>query len=521
MKRKITAALMAAVLLCGCSSGAETSVNIIDAGQLTNTSSSESSISADSSTSSAGEGESSSSSSSIIGSSSTSMNSTSSTKNESSTSSGAPFTTQSSSSAENLFSSTSVQWSSTSENKPSSSVSHSVVSISSEKPVSSSSSEKLASSSSSSAGLIPDIDTGTNSYKTLNYSEVKGIWLSYIDLSDLSSSSESEFRGSIGRAYDNCVSLGINTVYVHVRSHGDAYYSSDLFPRTKYIGGSYDPLTVMVEEAHKRDLSFQAWINPLRACSAADIEREKGYPIYDWAGGETRLVQVGSYYYLNPAYNEVIDLIAKGAAEIVSNYDVDGLHIDDYFYPTTESYFDSTAFAQSGYDTISSFRFANCDKMVSSIYSAVKSANPDAIFGVSCQGNISNNYDQMYADVKKWCYNYGYLDYIMPQIYFGFDNSAQPFETCVAQWDEIASTGKVPLIVGLTAAKFGTEDKWAGSGSREWITDKNILKRQFLKSSEQVSYGGICLFSYRCIFSPDSSVEKQVNKEIDALKSVL
>ncbi len=512
MKKRITAAILAAVLLCGCSSGNESSVNVIDAGQLpvqsnlTDSENASSVVSSDTSESKPVPVNPPQTASGTV----------------SSTSSSVPISSGSSISA----SSSSVHSAVT--EKPSSSRPVSSTAESS-KPVSTAESlpESVSSSSTSTTKAesslptqIPDTDVGTNNYQALNYSEIRGVWISYIDLADLDSSSESEFRKSIGKVYDNCVSLGINTVYVHTRSHGDAYYSSDLYPRTKYIGGSYDPLTVMVEEAHKRDLSFQAWINPLRTCSAADIEREKGYPIYNWAGG-TRLVQVGSYYYLNPAYSEVIDLIAKGAAEIVGNYDVDGLHIDDYFYPTTESWFDSSAFAQSSYETISSFRLANCDNMVSSLYYAVKSSNPTAIFGVSCQGNIYNNYDQMYADVKKWCRNSGYLDYIMPQIYFGFDNSAQPFETCVSQWDEIASSGKVPLIVGLTVAKFGTEDKWAGSGSDEWITDKDILKRQFLKAAEQVSFSGINLFSYRCIFNPDSSVADQVNREIKALKSVM
>lgn len=347
------------------------------------------------------------------------------------------------------------------------------------------------------------------------------MWISYLDIMNMSSGTESAFRSEISEAYDNCAALGINTVYVHVRSHGDAYYNSDYFPRTKYMSGSYDPLPIMIEEAHKRNLSFQAWINPLRMCSAADIGRESGYPIYDWAGSERQLVKVGSYYYLNPAYSEVIDLIMKSAAEIVANYDVDGLHIDDYFYPTTDSSFDAEAFGNSGFDYLSDFRRANCDKLVSALYSIVKMANSSAVFGVSCQGNMSNNYNQMYADVEKWCKSSGYIDYIMPQIYFGFDNSSQPFADCVRNWNNLAAKGNIPLIVGLTAAKFGAEDQWAGSGRDEWITDRAILKRQFLESFEQTSYGGICLFRYRCVFEPESGVRSQVEQEISDLKSVM
>lgn len=336
----------------------------------------------------------------------------------------------------------------------------------------------------------------------------------------MSSSTENEFRNSIGKVFDNCVDMKINTVYVHARSHGDAYYSSSLFPRTKYLRGSYDPLKIAVEEAHKRKLSIHAWINPLRACSKADASRQNGYKIGEWIPGGTRAVLVNGYYYLNPAYDEVIKLIAGGVTEIITNYDVDGIHIDDYFYPTTDKSFDAAAFAQSGYSSLSDFRFANCDKFVSAIYSAVKKVNQSMLFSVSTQGNVANNYHYMYADVKKWCSQPGYLDIIMPQIYFGFKNQAQPFEKCCAEWDAIAKKGNVPLVIGAAASKIGLEDsKYAGDGKLEWVNDKEILARQYLASRELESYSGFCIYSYNSIFKPSSAVKAQVEEEKEALKN--
>lgn len=372
---------------------------------------------------------------------------------------------------------------------------------------------------------IPPQNIGANSYKTLNFSEIKGIWISYIELSEmLTGQSESAFRKNIGTAYDNIAGLGLNTVYVHVRSHGDAYYRSELFPTSKYVSGTlgkasdFDPLEVMLEEAHKRGLSFQAWINPLRCCSESELLALSGYKINDFADGK-RAVAVNGNYYLNPAYDEVIDYIARGAAEIAVNYDVDGLHIDDYFYPTTDSSFDSAAYSQSGFDTISAFRLANCDKLVSGIYSAVKSANSSALFSVSCQGSVENNYNQMYADVKKWCSNSGYLDYVMPQIYYGFNNSTQPYEKCASQWNDMAQSGGIPLVVGLSVSKVGLEDVWAGAGKTEWITDENILARQIRYALELRSYGGVCLYSYRSVFAPEAGVKERVDDEISAVRS--
>lgn len=373
---------------------------------------------------------------------------------------------------------------------------------------------------------------GSRSYSALHYSEVKGIWISYIELAGLLQGQSKEgFRKNIAAVYENCADLGINTVYVHVRSHSDAYYRSELFPWSKYVTGTlgkdpgYDPLEVMISEAHKRGISFQAWINPLRACSSSDISSYGSYPVYTFAKGDGMAgkyaVNVNGTYYLNPAYSEVTDLIAAGAAEIVANYDVDGLHIDDYFYPTTDASFDSAAYSASGYSSISDFRLANCDRMVSGLYSAVHSANSTAKFSVSTQGRIENNYNQLYADVRKWCTTPGYADIMIPQIYYGFENSAAPYQSTLDEWDKLAKQGGIPLIAGLSVSKVGCEDTWAGSGKYEWINNSDIISRQTAAAKKCSSYGGVALYSYRSVFQPESSVSAQVKKEITALREIL
>lgn len=373
---------------------------------------------------------------------------------------------------------------------------------------------------------------GSRSYSAVNYSEVKGIWISYIELAALLQGQSKEgFRSNIAAVYENCADLGINTVYVHVRSHSDAYYRSELFPWSKYVTGTlgkdpgYDPLEVMISEAHKRGISFHAWINPLRACGCSDISSYGSFPVYTFAKGDGMAgkyaVNVNGTYYLNPAYDEVTELIAAGAAEIVSNYDVDGLHIDDYFYPTTDASFDSAAYSASGYSSLSDFRFANCDRMVKELYSAVHSANSTAKFSVSTQGRIENNYNQLYADVRKWCTTPGYADIMIPQIYYGFENSAAPYQSTLDEWDALAKQGGIPLIAGLSVSKVGCEDTWAGSGKYEWINYSDIISRQAAAAKKCASYGGIALYSYRSVFQPESSVSKQVKKEITALRDIL
>lgn len=374
-------------------------------------------------------------------------------------------------------------------------------------------------------------DLPVNSYTALNYSDVKGVWISYFELYPiLTGKSESEFASGIGEYYDNCLSLGINTVYVHVRPYGDAIYRSDYFPWSKYCTGyigedpGFDPLDIMIEEAHARGISFQAWVNPLRCYQEDDAPyvstSYKTGQWYDTKDGDY-IVKVNSYWWLNPAYKEVTDLIALGAAELVSRYDVDGVHIDDYFYPTTDESFDSIAFGASSYSSLSQFRLDNCSRMVLGMYNAVKSHNPTAVFGVSAQGNVTNNETQLYADVEKWSRESGYVDYMAPQIYYGFDNSGQPFEQVIEQWDNMLSgTGKA-LIPGIAVYKIGTEDTWAGDGQYEWINDTEIIKRQIIKSQETSNYGGVILYSYQFIFEPEESVKQEVNEEISAFKPLL
>jgi len=343
-------------------------------------------------------------------------------------------------------------------------------------------------------------------YTPLNYSEVRGVWISYLELKSAFSGGES-FRAAFAKMMDNCKALGINTVYVHVRAFGDAFYQSELFPWSKYITGSlgvapdYDPLAIMTEEAHSRGISFHGWINPMRLPAAADINKVSAdFPVGKWYNGDyngTYIVKAGEFYYLNPAYPEARRLIADGAAEILKNYEVDGLHIDDYFYPPScANTFDGVAFSKSGKTDVSEFRLENCTAMVKLLYDTVKGINPSLLFGISPQGSVSNCYD-IYADVKLWASKAGYCDYIAPQIYYGFKNAAQPFDKCLSGWEDIVKSGKVKLIPGLAVYKVGNVDAWAGeSGKNEWINSDDIIKRQVELSKNAANYGGVIFYSY-------------------------
>jgi uncharacterized lipoprotein YddW (UPF0748 family) len=369
-------------------------------------------------------------------------------------------------------------------------------------------------------------------YTPLNHDEVTGVWISYIELAGiLTGKTGAQFRASYAKMMDNCLTLGINTVYVHLRPFGDALYQSDYYPWSQFVTGTlgqapdFDPLAVMLEESHKRGISFHGWINPMRIQSERNISRvSRDYAIGQWYTDDSKrgryIVQHGNNWFLNPAYPEVIELIGNGAREITAKYNVDGIHIDDYFYPTTSTSFDAHAFNASSFTTLSNFRIFNCNKMVSTLFTAVKQGNPDALFGVSPQGNIEGNLTHLYADVETWCRNPGYADYIAPQFYYGFHNETQPYIECINKWQAFLENSDVVLIFGLAVYKVGAEDAWAGTGSREWLEEKQILRRQIAEARKLASYGGIILYSYNYLFNP-VHVTAAIRDEIEAFKPLL
>lgn len=151
--------------------------------------------------------------------------------------------------------------------------------------------------------------------------------------------------------------------------------------------------------------------------------------------------------------------------------------------------------------------------MVSEIYDTVKSVNQDILFGISPQGNIENNYSYMYADIKKWCSEDGYIDYIVPQIYFGYDNPTKPFEKTAEEWSDIAKQGNTKLVIGLAPYKIAEEE--------EFSLNVGIISNQIKTSEKLENYGGVALYNYINIFSPEESLSERLDKEIILIKKAL
>lgn len=369
-----------------------------------------------------------------------------------------------------------------------------------------------------------------NLYYTLNFSAQKAVWVSFLEYDRIMSGhTEEEFTSALGECFDNIAAIGCNTVYFQVRAHGDAYYDSQLYPASSRLAGviggdiPYDPLLIAVKAAHDRGLSIHAWVNPMRLMTDSELQSlSNDILLKQWYNDSSKrgryIVQYDGRWYLNPAYSETTALICNGIREIVTGYDIDGIQIDDYFYPTTDSSFDSDAYKSSGTElSLGDWRRSLITSMVKNIYKTVHSSNPTAVFGISPQGNVENNYSQLYADTESWCKEAGCCDYICPQIYYGFENTALPFEETVAQWQSFTYQSGVCLIIGLAAYKSGIEDNYAGSGKNEWINNTDVLARQTVCAEK---YGaGYALFRYDSLFEPDDAVQASVSAELANLRS--
>ncbi|MGN1089569.1 MAG: glycoside hydrolase family 10 protein [Huintestinicola sp.] len=376
------------------------------------------------------------------------------------------------------------------------------------------------------ASAEPTVDASgliRRNYSALNFSRQKAVWISYLEYERImKNKSRDEFTDSLAICFDNISKLGCNTVYFQVRAYGDAYYSSSVFPSGDRLTGDYDPLEIAVRLAHDRGLSIHAWINPMRLMTDTQMRSlPDSYQIKKWyndpAVNGKYMVNTSGRWYLNPAYGETVSLICKGISEIVSGYDVDGIQIDDYFYPTTDASFDSFAYSASGTSlSLGDWRRENTSGMVRKIYATVHEANPTAVFGISPQGNINSDINELYADVRLWAGERGYCDYICPQIYYGFDNGSLPYTETVDAWSKLLKRNDISLVIGLAAYKSGLEDKYAGDGKYEWQENTDILARQV--SVTDIYGAGYAFFRYDSLFMPDPSAAVYASAELDNLK---
>lgn len=354
---------------------------------------------------------------------------------------------------------------------------------------------------------------------------LKGIWLAYYEIKYLGIG-EADFKEQAEKQMANIASSGFNAVFCHVRPYCDAIYPSEIFPWSNahnkdYPQGTdpgYDPLAILIATAKKHSLEFHAWINPYRVAAGFKDKDEilaalaDNNPAKKWLIGEdqssNKLVRFAESdgkigLYLNPAEAETTALIAQGVRELIQNYDIDGIHFDDYFYPTTNEDFDKPSYqeylAAGGTENLGDWRRSNVSSMISAIYSIAKAYGK--VFGISPAAAISENrtdrnYTELYADIPLWASRKGYADYLIPQLYFGYQYPLEEFRynNLLDKWATLRRHEELKLYVGLGAYKLGDED----AGSREWIENPNIINDQTQDALNKAD--GIAVFSYSSLF---------------------
>lgn len=372
------------------------------------------------------------------------------------------------------------------------------------------------------------IDSAVDEQPKKAEKEMRGVWVSYIelDMQNETDKSEASFREKFKNIAINSKNAGFNTLIVQVRPFCDALYDSKFFPYSHILSGKqgvnpgYDALEVMCEVCSQLDLDIHAWVNPYRISTDSTpqaLSETNPYVIDNEIGEETE-----NGIFLNPANKMARNLIIDGVTEIVRNYDIDGIQFDDYFYPTQDSDFDDTEYSEyvetvgeMNCMSIDNWRLANVNTLICDTYRAIHKISDDVEFGISPQGNIDNN-AQIYADVKTWCICKGFVDYICPQLYYSLDNPALTFEDSLTAWSDLDINKSVKLYVGLAGYKANSD---ADEGT--WLYSNNILADEYKTAVNNEKVSGIMLYSYSALKYENASTEianltKAMSNNLDA-----
>lgn len=365
--------------------------------------------------------------------------------------------------------------------------------------------------------------------------EYRGVWINYNELSmkSVGGGTAEDFKNKIDTMFENIKAFGLNTVIFQVRPFSDSFCSSEIFPWSSYITGEqgknpgYDPFLIATNEAEKYGLKIEAWINPYRVSYKDNFDDlSESNPAKQWYTDNPLtddLIITGSGIYYNPSSKRAQKIIIDGVREIVKNYNISAIHMDDYFYPTVDEGIDVDLYTnyrnEGGELSLDDWRRENVNTFISGLYSSVKSIKQDVKVVISPAGDIEKNYSMLYADVLKWCSQVGYADIIMPQLYYGFKNSSKPFLKMLNLWSEAVKSGNVKLCVGLAYYKSGKTDDNAGDGINEWCENGNICSEEIRYSRRKDNYCGFSVYSYSYLFAENKSGNAE--KEYLNMKNVL
>lgn len=300
--------------------------------------------------------------------------------------------------------------------------------------------------------------------------EFRGAWIQIIN-GQFQGMSRDQMQANLTHQLNTLQQCGINTIIFQVRGEADALYESPYEPWSRFLTGTqglapspyWDPLAWMVEECHKRAMELHAWINPFRAKTKGTTALSPKHP---YLKNPSLFFQYDNLILFDPGIPANREYICKVVADIVKRYDIDGLHIDDYFYPYPapgQTIPDAATFQayNNGISNIDDWRRYNVNRFMEMLYETVHSVKPWVKVGVAPFGiyhnqkNGSNipgsrtnglqNYDNLYADVLYWV-NKGWVDYNVPQIYWEIGHKAADYDELIRWWSRYAVNR--PLIIG-------------------------------------------------------------------------
>ncbi|MFD2203441.1 glycoside hydrolase family 10 protein [Shivajiella indica] len=321
-----------------------------------------------------------------------------------------------------------------------------------------------------------------------NPREFRGVWIATVANIDWPSSATDPYekqKEDFLKLLDYYKSLNFNTVIVQIRAAGDAMYPSRFAPWSRYLTGqeglkpqtNEDPLSWMILETHRRGMEFHAWLNPYRA--TMNLDTASLSPEHDFYKNRDWMVKYDTKYYYNPGLPEVREHLINIIQEVVKNYLVDGIHFDDYFYPykvNGAKFDDEIAFEIYGMpdQKIEDWRRENVSLLIWEVSEAIKSQKPWVQFGVSPFGVWRNkdkdplgsktnasqtNYDDLYADVLSWM-RFGWIDYLIPQIYWSMDYNLAPYRELVSWWSQNSFNTKIYVGNGPYKVRENSDTAW-------------------------------------------------------------
>lgn len=380
---------------------------------------------------------------------------------------------------------------------------------------------------------------------------VRGVWLTTVSRLDwppatsINASSPalriSQQQEALKGKLDKLKTLGVNTVFFQVKPDGTALWASKILPWSDMLTGKigddpgYDPLQFMLDEAHKRGMKVHAWFNPYRVsvntkpATVDELKRTLSqHPASVYVLHPDWIRTAGDRFVLDPGIPEVRDWITSIVAEVVANYDIDGVQFDDYFYAESPVSVlnDSQTFKSHGqnFSSKADWRRYNTQQLITQISHTIKKLKPGVEFGVSPSGVWRNRshdaagsntrgaaaYDESYADTRSWV-QLGLLDYIAPQLYWPFARDAARYDVLAKWWANVVTPTNTRLYIGVALYKVGMPSK----NEPDWTIDGGVqeLQKQ-LDLNESVSQ-----IKGTILFREDYLNQPQTQKAVSYLKS--